>query len=393
MKILFIICGSIAIKKIFKILKILRKNKIYVNCIVTESAKKIINIKSLQSSIKGNIYSNASEKNKKMLHINLTRESDLIVVCPATANMIAKFANGYADDLASTSLVAANKKTIIVPAMNVQMWNNSINLNNVNKLKKIGIDFIGPEYGYLSCGEVGLGRLANENKVSSSIIEYINKSNELIGKKCIVTAGGTREPIDSVRYITNKSSGKQGYEIAKQLSLVGANVILITAPSYVPQPTNVKIINVNTSKEMDKAVHNSLPADIAIFAAAVSDIKPKVTQNYKIKKHKLKKILLNKTPDIIKRISSNKTKRPKLVIGFALETNNEIQNSLKKIKSKGCDWIIANKLNKNNQVFGSDYNKIILIKKNKKIKYKKMTKINVAKNIVSEIAKNFTKYQ
>ena len=389
MKILFIISGSIAAKKSLNVLNILKNKGVYVNCIVTDSAKKIINLNSLNSSIKGRIYSNYSIKNKRMLHILLTRKSDLITVCPATANIIAKLANGYANDLASTSLIAANKQILIVPAMNVSMWNNPINLNNVRKLQKIGIEFIGPEYGYLSCGEIGLGRLSNENKISKIILEYLKKSKKLYGKKCIVTSGPTIEPIDVVRYISNNSSGKQGYEIAKQLSLAGAKVILITGPTNIPQPSNVKIIKVKTAKEMNKAVQKNLPANIAIFAAAVSDIKPKKLKNIKIKNDKLINIPLIKNPDIIKNLSLNKNKRPQLVIGFALETNNIIDNSLKKIKLKQCDWIIANKLDKDNQVFGSDFNKITLVKKEKIRNFKKMSKVNVSKKIVEEIIKNF----
>ena len=210
MKILFIISGSIAAKKSLNVLNILEKKRVYINCIVTENAKKMINLNTLKSVIKGKIYTNSSEKKNKMLHILLSRESDLIVVCPATANIIAKLANGYANDLASTSLIASNKKILIVPAMNVKMWNNSINLINVKKLIKNGIEFIGPTYGFLSCGEIGLGRLSNTNKISKIILEHLNKSKKLLGKKCIVTAGPTQEAIDIVRYISNNSSGKQG---------------------------------------------------------------------------------------------------------------------------------------------------------------------------------------
>ena len=389
MKILFIISGSIAAKKSLNVLNILEKKRVYINCIVTENAKKMINLNTLKSVIKGKIYTNSSEKKNKMLHILLSRESDLIVVCPATANIIAKLANGYANDLASTALIAANKKILIVPAMNVKMWNNSINLINVKKLIKNGIEFIGPTYGFLSCGEIGLGRLSNTNKISKIILEHLNKSKKLLGKKCIVTAGPTQEAIDIVRYISNNSSGKQGYEIAKQLSLAGAKVILITGPTNIPKPTNVKIINIKTAKEMNMVVKKNLTADVAIFTAAVSDVRPKKLKNYKIKKDKLKKISLISNPDIIKNVSLNKKNRPKLTIGFALETSNEINNSLIKIKSKKCDWIIANKVSKDNQVFGSDFNKITIVKKEKIIKMRKMTKVNVSKKIVEEIIKNF----
>ena len=391
MKILFIISGSIAAKKSINVLNILKKKGVYANCIVTESAKKIININSLKGSITGNIYSNSSEKNKRMLHILLTRENDLVVVCPATANIIAKFANGYADDLASTSLIAVNKQILIVPAMNVRMWENPINLNNVLKLQKNGIEFIGPEYGHLSCGELGHGRLSNENKISTIIWEYLNQSKELVRKTCIVTAGPTIESIDAVRYISNNSSGKQGYEIAKQLSLKGARVILITGPTSIPKPANVKIINIITANEMNRAVQKKLPVDIAIFTAAVSDIKPKKFKDYKITKNNLKNILLAKNPDIIKNVSLNRKKRPQLVIGFTLETNNVINNARKKIKSKKCDWMVANKLGRDNQVFGSNLNKITIVKKEKIKRFKKMTKINTSKIIIKEIIKDLIK--
>ena len=184
--------------------------------------------KSFKNCIKGKIFDDFSEKNKKMLHITLTRKSDLVVVCPATANLIAKFAHGYADDLASTSLIASNKQVLFIPAMNAEMWNNKINKNNVIKLQKYGIEFIGPDYGYLSCGEIGLGRLSRENKILQIILNYLKRSKKLQKKKCLVTAGPTLESIDAIRYISNHSSGKQGFEIAKQLMLVGANVTLIS---------------------------------------------------------------------------------------------------------------------------------------------------------------------
>ena len=389
MKLLFIISGSIAAKKSLNVIKILNNKNIYIDCIITNNAKKIINLNLLKKLIKGKVYSNSSEKNNNMLHIQLTRKSDLVVICPATANIISKIAHGHADDLASTSLIASNKQILVVPAMNVEMWNNTINLKNVKKLRKIGIEFIGPEYGFLSCGEIGLGRLSDEKKISNVIWQYLANSKKLSGKKCIVTAGPTIESIDAVRYISNFSSGKQGYEIAKQLTLAGAKVILISGPTHIPAPVNVKIIKVKTAKEMDKIVKKYLPVDIAIFAAAVTDVKPKNYKNHKIKKDKLENIILTKNPDIIKNTCSNKKLRPELVVGFAVETEKLIVNSLKKIKSKACDWIIANELGNNNQVFGSDFNKVNIIKKNIVIKLKKMTKNNISKKIVQEIIKYF----
>ena len=345
----------------------------------------MINKSKIKSCIKGNLFTDSSEKNNKMLHIKLTRESNLIVVLPATANIMAKFANGIADDLASTTLIAANKKIICVPAMNVEMWNNVSNIKNINILINKGIEFIGPEHGNLSCGEFGLGRMSEKTKISNIILHHLNKTSSLLGKKCIVTAGPTVEPIDKIRYISNHSSGKQGYEIAKELSLSGAKVILITGPVNIAKPANVKTIKIKTANEMNKIVQKNLPCDIAIFTAAVSDIRPINYKNYKIKKNKLKKISFKQNPDIIKNVSLKTNKRPKLIIGFALETNNEIANAIKKIKSKECDWIVVNKLNKYNNVFGSDYNKVTFVKNKSITSFKKMTKTNVSKKIIKEI--------
>ena len=231
MRILFIISSSIAAIKCEEIIKELIKNDINIDCILTEKTKNIINYKKIKKIIHGNIYTDKSEQNNKMLHIELSRKSDLIVVCPATANTIAKYANGLADNLASTTLLAANKKIIFVPAMNKEMWNNKINQKNIKFLFDTGIEFIGPKYGKLFCGEMGLGRLANTKLILKNIMKYMNQTKILEGKNCLVTAGPTQEKIDPVRYISNFSSGKQGYEIANQLALSGGNVTLVTGPT------------------------------------------------------------------------------------------------------------------------------------------------------------------
>ena len=253
MRLLFVMSASIALEKAVEVLKALTARNIIIDCIITDNAKKMTNYKNIQMVIKGKIYTNKSESKNKMLHINLTRAANLVVVCPATANLIAKFANGYADDLASTSLIAANKQIIMIPAMNSEMWNNHINQINISKLKKMGIDFIGPEYGRLSCGELGLGRLSESKKIINILIQNINKSKLLKDKTCLITAGPTIEPIDNVRYISNYSSGKQGYEIAKQMILSGAKVILISGPTNIQAPYNSRIVNVKTAKEMMSA--------------------------------------------------------------------------------------------------------------------------------------------
>jgi len=385
MRLLFIISGSIAISKSLIVLQKIFEKNIIVDCIITNKAKKMVNLKLIKKIIKGKIYFNSSEKNNKMLHIRLTRNVELIIVCPATANIIAKYANGYADDLASTSLIASNKQIIFIPAMNVEMWNNPINQNNFKKLNNLGVEFIGPEYGKLYCGEKGLGKLSEPEKIFKIIIKNIYKTQLFKGKKCLITAGPTVEPIDPVRYISNYSSGKQGYEIAKQLILSGAKVTLISGPTNIQPPYNVKLIKVKTAKEMEKVSKKNSKVDIAFFTAAVSDFSPIKFNKSKIKKLNFNKINLKKNIDILKSISSMKKNRPNLVVGFAAETNNHILNAKKKLVEKECDIIVVNKIDKKNQVFGSDFNKVSFIKKNYIKDYKKMTKINVAKKLLKFI--------
>jgi len=386
MKLLFIITGSIAAIKCKSILKNLTNKGVWIDCILTNSAKKIVNKNAIQKQIKGRVYIDESEKKNKMLHIRLTRNSDLVVVCPATANIIAKFAHGYADDLASTSLIASDKQILFMPAMNVEMWNNKMNKKNVVSLQNNGVEFIGPDYGFLSCGEVGLGRLSNEKVITRTILEYLNKTKKLININCLVTAGPTREPIDPIRYISNYSSGKQGYAIAKQLMLSGAKVTLISGPTNISSPPNVKTIKVNTAKEMSKEVKKNLKKDVAIFTAAVTDFYPNNYKNTKIKKKNFNKIVLKKNPDIIKEVSLRKKKKPKLIIGFAAETENYVKNAKVKLIEKNCDLIILNKIHKKNKVFDSEFNKVTIISSNKIERLNNMSKINLAKILVNRIS-------
>ncbi len=389
MRLLLIITGSIAAIKCKKIIDKLSNKNVFIDLIITNNARKIINFKSLERIIKGEMYFDSSEKNNKMLHIKLTRKADLIAVCPATANIISKYANGYANDLASTSLIASDKKIIFIPAMNVEMWNNSINLRNVKTVIESGAEFIGPIYGRLSCGETGLGRFAKESRIVDIIYENLKQTHKLKNQKCIVTAGPTIEAIDAVRYISNYSSGKQGYEIAKQLILSGAKVILISGPTNLQPPIKAKIIKVKTAKEMNNAVQKYTNVDIAIFTAAVSDVSPLNRTNIKIKKHKLTNIALKNNPDVVKNFSKKTNKRKNFIIGFAAETNNHISNARKKMNNKGCDLIVVNKINKQNNVFNSEFNKVSIMNKNIVKNYNKMTKKNVAKLLIKEIINNF----
>ena len=387
MKILFIISGSIAIKKCEEIFEILSSKNISIDCIVTKNAKKMIDLKKLKKIISGKIYSDVDENKNKMLHIDLTRKNNLVIVCPATSNIIAKYSNGIADDLASTTLMASNRNIFFIPAMNSEMWNNEMNQKNVSNLKNLGIQFIGPEYGKLSCGEVGLGRLMNTKTITNLIIQNVNKSQIFKNKKCLITAGPTIEPIDPIRNITNNSTGKQGYEIARQMILAGASVTLISGPTNIQAPLESRLIKVKTAKEMYNAVKKNIKVDIAIFAAAVSDLTPLNKSKNKIKKDDLQIIKLKKNKDILKEVSHLKKNRPRVIVGFAAETRDHISNARKKLFEKKCDAIIVNKINKYNDVFNSDFNKVTFITKKKKIDFKKMSKIKVAKHIVELIEK------
>ncbi len=383
-KILIIITGSIAASRCEKIIELLKNQKFKISCILTEEAKKYINIKKIKKYTKNRVFTDKSEKNNKMLHINLSRENDLIFVCPATANSIAKFANGYGDNLASNTLLASNKKILFVPAMNSHMWSSKSNLNNVNNIKKRGYEFIGPEKGKLKCGEFGVGRISDNVKIIRTLKENFDNLKIFKNKKCLVTAGPTIEMIDPIRFISNQSSGKQGYEIASQLKLSGAKVILISGPTNLDPPPNIKILKVKSTEEMYRKIKDITNIDIGFFTAAVSDFKNKKVMNKKIKKKNNLNLKLIKNIDILEKISKNKSLRPKLLVGFAAETGN-ISNAKKKLINKNCDIIIYNKIDKKNQVFGSEYNKISIIS-NKNIKnFKKMTKVNCAKEIIKYV--------
>jgi len=384
-KILFIITGSVAVSKCYDLLKILKDNKVKIDCIITNNAKRLLNISRLKKNISGKIYSDASEANTKMLHINLSRANNLIVVCPSTANTIAKFANGYGDNLASTTLLASNKPIIFIPAMNTMMWNNPIIIKNVKYLKSIGVGFIGPKIGKLKCGEYGVGRIEDTKFIVSDLIFRLKINQNFLNKKCLITAGPTIENIDPIRYISNHSSGKQGYEIANQLAISGAKVILISGPTNLQPPSNVKLIKVQTAEEMHNQITKyNKKIDVAVFSAAVADFKINKVSSKKIKKDKLKLLKLIKNIDILKNISTQKINRPKFVVGFSAETDGQII-AKKKLKEKNCDMIIYNKISKKNKIFGLNENKISILTKNKIRNYAKTSKINCSKLIIESI--------
>ena len=387
-KILLIICGGIAAYKSLEIIRLLKKNGSFVKTILTKNAEKFVTPLSVTSLSQEKVYSDLFDyKNEaEMDHISLSRWSDLILIAPATANTITKISYGMADDLASTVVLAANKKIFLAPAMNVRMWKHPSNQENIKKLKNFEYQIIGPEIGDMACGEFGEGKMTEPQNILNFLNEYFKSTKKKNKYKALVTAGPTREYIDPVRYISNKSSGKQGYEIAKSLKKNGFDITLISGPTNLEPIPDINLIKVNSAEEMYNVTLENLPVDVAVFSAAVSDYKVKNKENEKIKKKEFMNLNLEKTTDILANISKHNSLRPKIVIGFAAETNNLIENSKKKLSEKNCDWIIANNVSDTSIGFESDFNEVSIFYKNNNIeKIPKMKKSLLADQIVSRV--------
>ena len=387
-KILLIICGGIAAYKSLEIIRLLKRNGSSVKTILTKNAKNFITPLSVASLSQEKVYTDLfnSDNESEMDHISLSRWSDLILIAPATANTISKISFGLSDDLASTVIFASDKKIFISPAMNVRMWENQSNKENLKKLKDFGHEIIGPEIGEMACGEYGMGKMSEPEIIINHINNYFKKLENNKKFKALVTAGPTHEYIDPVRFISNKSSGKQGYEIARSLSENGFDTTLISGPTNLNPIKDINLIKVKSADEMLEATLNSLPTDVAIFSAAVADFKVKIKEKEKIKKDKISELSLEKNTDILGHISNHNSLRPKLVVGFAAETNSLKNNSLKKLSEKNCDWIIANDISKNDIGFESDFNKVsIFYKNNSEENLPKMRKSRIANEIVNRI--------
>ena len=387
-KILLIICGGIAAYKSLELIRLFKKNGSIVKTILTNNAKKFITPLSVVSLSQEKVYSNLFDfKNEsEMDHISLSRWADIILIAPATANTISKLSNGNADDLASTVVLASNKKIFLAPAMNVRMWENSSNQRNMTKLKDFGYKIVGPEIGDMACGEYGEGKMTEPSEIVNNLNSYFKNLEKNSNLTAIVTAGPTHEYIDPVRYITNRSSGKQGYEIAKCLQENGVKTTLITGPTTLNPAEGINTIKVKSAEEMYKKTLDNLPADIAIFSAAVSDWRIKNYKNKKIKKDDSINLELEKNTDILKHVSNHNRLRPRIVIGFSAETHNILKNSKAKIDQKNCDWIIANDVSNNSIGFGSDLNEVIILYKDKTIeKLPKMKKSLLANKIVKKV--------
>ena len=387
-KVLLIICGGIAAYKSLELIRLLKKNGANIKTILTKSGSEFVTPLSITSLSQSKVYQDlfSLEDEAEMDHISLSRWSDLILIAPATANTISKLANGISDDLASTVALASNKKIFIAPAMNVRMWEHKSTKDNIKKLKSYNYKLIGPEIGDMACGEYGEGKMSEPTSILKELNNYFDTLNSNSKYKAIVTAGPTHEYIDPVRYITNKSSGKQGYEIAKSLSNKGFETTLISGPTNLEVDDNVNLIKVETAEEMFKATQNSLPADVAVFSAAVGDYKVKDIQKVKIKKQDNLSLKLEKNMDILNYVSNHNSLRPKLVIGFAAETNDIENYSIKKLNDKNCDWIIANDVSNKNIGFNSDFNEVsIFFKKGNKEKLSYKHKSEISDEIVEKI--------
>ena len=389
-KILFIICGGISAYKSLETIRIFKKHNAEIKTILTKNAKEFVTPLSVASLSQGKIYDDlfSLENETEMDHISLSRWADAIIIAPATANTIAKLSQGNSDDLASTVTLASNKQVFLAPAMNVRMWEHMSTQNNLKKLKGYGYKTIGPEIGDMACGEYG------EGKMSEPLIIYNEVQNFLFNKiknnkfKALVTAGPTNEYIDPVRFITNKSSGKQGYEIAKSLHKRGFDTTLISGPTNLKVDENIKLIKVETAEEMFKATQKSLPTDIAIFTAAVADFKVSHQQKEKIKKTENLTLNLEKNIDILNYVSNHNSMRPRIVVGVAAETSNLEKNAIEKLKNKNCDWIIANDISKNEGGFGSENNEVTIFYENKEMKNEKLSlkkKSEISDEIVDRI--------
>ena len=389
-KILIIITGGIAAYKTLDLIRKLSKLNCEIKTILTKSGKEFVTPLSITSLSKNKVYTDlfSVENESEMDHISLSRWSDLILVAPASSNFLTKISNGFSDDLASTVIKASDKKVFLCPAMNVRMWEHASNKQSISTLKSYGYRILGPEIGEMACGEFGEGKMLEVDEIINQLELYFKQISKNKKLKAIVTAGPTQELIDPVRFITNRSSGKQGYEIANSLVENGFDTTLISGPTNLEPNDNLKLIKVKTGEEMYEKTMELLPCDLAIFTAAVSDFKIKEFNKEKIKKNKDQSFDLDLNPDILELVSKS-NKKPKIVVGFAAESENLFDNARSKLEKKGCDLIVANDVSDNKIGFGSDFNEVHLFYKDKKIDDEKIPK-NFKSVIADELIKKIT---
>lgn len=388
-RILLIVAGGIAAYKSLELVRRLRERGAAVRAILTRSGAEFVTPLSLAALTEDKVYQDlfSLTDESEMGHIELSRAADLLVVAPATADIMAKMAAGIADDLATTALLATDKPVLIAPAMNLRMWLNAATQANLATLEARGIACVGPNEGDMACGEFGPGRMAEPMEILAAIEAHFRDRSPLKGRRALVTSGPTHEAIDPVRYIANRSSGKQGHAIAAAMARLGAATTLVTGPTHVPDPAGVSVVKVESARNMLAACLAALPVDVAVCAAAVSDWRPVESAAEKIKKNgRAPAVELVENPDILATLSQRDNRRPRLVIGFAAETQNVVAYGQAKRSKKGCDWMLANDVSPATGTFGGDANTIHLITESGIEDWPTMTKAEVAERLVERIA-------
>ena len=391
--VLLIIGGGIAAYKSLELIRRLKERGVTVRAILTRAATEFVTPLSVASlsgeKVFQDLFSLTDES--EMGHIQLSRAADLVVVAPATADLMAKLAGGHANDLASTALLATDKRVLMAPAMNVRMWNHLANQRNLRTLIADGVLFVGPNEGDMACGEFGLGRMAEPDEIVAAVDSYFNTDEHALdGVKALVTAGPTQEPLDPVRFIANRSSGKQGYAIAGALARAGAETVLVSGPVDIAPPSGVRLLKVTTAREMMAACEASLPADVAVCTAAVADWRPEIAATHKIKKENgqtTPTIRLVENPDILATLARHR-QRPHLLIGFAAETEDVIDHAAAKRVRKACDWIVANDVSPHTGVMGGDRNTVHLITADGTESWPELDKTEVGTRLTARIAQS-----
>ncbi len=396
-RVLLIVSGGISAYKSLEAIRRLRERGIAVRCIVTQGGAQFVTPLSLSAisgdKVYGELFSLTDEA--EMGHIQLSRDADLLLVAPASANILARMAQGLASDLATTALLATDKPVMVAPAMNVRMWNHPATQANLATLKARGALVVGPNDGDMACGEYGPGRLAEPDEIVTAVENYFKLRSRLGGLRALVTSGPTHEAIDPVRYIANRSSGKQGHAIAQALADMGAETTLVSGPTNLPDPDSVRVKHVRSAEEMLAACLDSLPSDVAICAAAVADWKVAAAANQKLKKDggEAPTLTLTTNPDILATLARPGGQRPGLVIGFAAETEKVVEHAVAKRERKGCDWLLANDVSEESGTFGGDDNSIHFIAPQEHERWPRMSKRQVADRLAERIAEHFESLQ
>jgi len=391
-RILLIIAGGIAAYRSLELIRALKEKHAAVRCVMTHGARQFVTPMAAAALSGDKVFTElfSLTDEAEMGHIRLSREADLVVVAPATADLMAKMATGLADDLASTVLLATDKPVMICPAMNTMMWNHPATQRNVARLQADGVAMLGPDAGDLACGEVGRGRMSQPHAIVAAIEAFLDDAADkpLAGRHALITSGPTHEPIDPVRFIANRSSGKQGHAIAAACARLGARVTLVSGPVNLPDPAGVEIVKVETAREMLAACEAALPADVAICAAAVADWRVATEAAAKLKKEggALPTLTFAENPDILATLAARNDRRPRLVIGFAAETGDVVTYARAKLARKGCDWIIANDVSAGTGTFGGDDNTVHLVGPDGVEDWPRMSKQEVAATLARRIA-------